>query len=106
MIKYFKNRFLLVSGILLLGTLNNSLAENESDQDRARQLRENEDILPLERILEQAKTQHRGRLIEAELDQEENRWIYGVEILDENGIVWDMDYDATTGTLLETDQEK
>lgn len=104
MFTYFKTPFLLLAGIAFMGPLQYSLAGNEGDQNRARQLRESQDILPLERILEQAKAQHPGRIIEAELDQEENRWVYEIEILDENGVVWDINYDATTGKLLKTDR--
>jgi uncharacterized membrane protein YkoI len=103
---YPRAPFLFVAGITLLAVISYPLAENKRSQDRARQLRENKDILPLEQILEQAKARHPGRLIEAELDQEENNWIYQIEILDENGVVWKMDYDATTSKLLKADQDQ
>jgi len=38
--------------------------------------------------------------MEIELDNEDNRYVYGLEIVDEKDIVWDINLDARTGELL------
>jgi uncharacterized membrane protein YkoI len=75
------------------------------DHDRARQLRESGSILPLETILERAKTHRPGRLLEVELDSKHGRIIYEIEIIDKQGVVWEMQYDASSGELLDTERE-
>jgi uncharacterized membrane protein YkoI len=78
----------------------------DSDHDRAKQLREAGEILPLERIIEMAKKDHPGRLIEAELEEKKGRFIYELELLDEEGIVWELKYDARSGELLKEKRER
>lgn len=76
------------------------VARPEEDHDRARNLREKGKILPLEEIVRRAQERQPGKLLEAELEKEEGRLIYKVEILDEDGIVWDLTIDAKSGELL------
>lgn len=68
-----------------------------ADHDRAKDLRESGDILPLTDIVTKAGTEHHGRVIEVDLIRKGRRYIYEVEIVDEKGMVWRMLYDASTG---------
>lgn len=79
--------------------------EHESELEAIRELVQQGDILPLEQVLEQAHQQRPGRVLETELEQERGRYIYEVEVLDENGEVWEMKFDAASGALLEQEQE-
>ena len=73
---------------------------------RAARLSKNGDILPLEQILERAQAQHPGKLLEAELEDEQDQYVYEIKILDNKGMVWEMEFDAKTGALMRSKQEK
>jgi|PlaIllAssembly_1097288.scaffolds.fasta_scaffold441916_2 uncharacterized membrane protein YkoI len=68
--------------------------------DDARRLSQAGDIRPLEQILELAQRTHPGRTLEAELEHKHERYIYEIKIVDPQGTVWEMKYDARTGELL------
>lgn len=93
---------IVMSLILFAGA---GLAVADGDHDRAKQLKEAGEILPLERIVEMAKKDRPGQLLEAELDEKKGRFIYELELLDEEGIVWELKYDAKSGELLKEKQE-
>lgn len=80
-------------------------ADSEVDQDEARLLRNAGDILPLETILQQARSAHPGKVIEVELERKHGRLIYEMEILDEQGVVWEMKFDAGNGDILEEERD-
>lgn len=75
------------------------------DHAKAARLRDAGEILPLERIVERAREQHPGRVLETELEDKRGRYVYEVELLDESGSVWEMKFDARTGALLEQELE-
>lgn len=75
------------------------------DQDDARALKQQGVILPLEQILQAAQHIHPGRVIEVELEQKRNLYIYEVEIADSNGQVWEMKFNASDATLLSDERE-
>lgn len=72
--------------------------------EAVRDMAEQGDILPLERILQQARQQHAGRVLETELESSHGDLVYEVEILDDNGEVWEMRFDARNGTLIGAEQ--
>lgn len=72
----------------------------ESDQDIAKQLRDNEKIMSLEKILRQYKALYPGRLLDVELGTEHEQFIYELEILDRQGRIRKISVDAMTGALL------
>jgi uncharacterized membrane protein YkoI len=76
------------------------------DQDEARKLREAGDILPLERILDKAKQEQPGRVVETELERKSGRHVYEVKIVDQQGVVHELKYDAKSGDLLKAKQER
>ena len=75
-------------------------AAADSDHAAAKRLRESGEILPLEQILERAYKQQPGKVLETELDRERGRYLYEIEVLDANGKVWELKYDARSGELL------
>jgi len=94
---------LLVAGLALVVMLARSAGAD--DHERAHRLRESGDIVPLEQILERALDLYPGRVIEVELEDEGKRQIYEIEIVDPRGVVWELDFDAGSGLLLEEKQE-
>jgi len=63
------------------------------------------DILSLEQILHNARQQHAGRVLEIELEEQRTGLAYEVEILGDSGEVWEMNFDARSGALLEEVEE-
>jgi uncharacterized membrane protein YkoI len=84
----------------------------ERDHDDARALRERGEIVPLEQILAAVAEQRPGRVVEVELELEFDlqgsgkAYVYEVEVLDAGGEVWELKYDARTGTLLKQKKER
>jgi len=77
-----------------------SAAFADSDYDRAQQLREAGEILPLETILEKLHSSHPGKVLEVELENEHGQVIYEIEILDDTGKVQKIKVNAKTGEQL------
>lgn len=77
----------------------------EDDHDRARRLRDAGDILPLETLIERARAERPGRILELKLKEKKGRILYEVELVDERGIVWEMYFDARSGELLKSKQD-
>lgn len=83
-------------------TLLTALARAEGrDQDDIKRLRDAGDILPLRTIMQQwRERQAGGRLLEAELEREDDRYVYELVILGDDGVVRELQYDASTGEFL------
>lgn len=88
--------FLLISVIIATPVRAEDVSHSE-----ARTLRESGNILPLETILEKSKAFRQGEVIDTELEREKGMLVYEIEILDDQGRVWELEFDATNGDLLE-----
>ena len=75
------------------------------DHDEAREALERRDILPLQRILEIAQRTVPGEVLEVDLDRDDGRLLYEVEILARNGRVRTVTLDARTGAVLEVEDD-
>lgn len=76
------------------------------DQDEALRLRQRGVILPLEQLLQQALDRYPGaKLLEAELEEKHDVYIYEVELLTKEGVVRELDLDAATGRLLKDKED-
>ena len=76
------------------------------DQDEALRLRQQGVILPLEQLLQQALDRYPGaKLLEAELEEKHDVYVYEVELLTIEGVVRELDLDATTGQLLKDKED-
>jgi uncharacterized membrane protein YkoI len=76
------------------------------DHNAAKRLKESGDIVPLATILKTVSTTHPGRVLDAELQHQHGRPVYHVELVDAQGVVWYLRFDATQGTLLYKHKEK
>jgi uncharacterized membrane protein YkoI len=92
---------LLVTCMLLLV----GVVPADDDHLEARRLVQEESIQPLEEILEQLRKKRPGRILEVELEREHGRYIYEIELLDDQGKVWEMEIDAENGEILKTELE-
>ena len=76
---------------------------DDDDHERARAAVARGDILPLSRILDIAKRDTPGRVIDIELDEDDGRYIYEIEIIDGRGRIVEMKLDAASGRIVERD---
>ncbi len=82
-----------------------TFADDDDDHDRAKLLMESGEIISLENILKNARNVHPGRILEIELETKKNKLIYEIEILDTQGSVWELKFDAYSGDLIEKEKE-
>ncbi|MCG6943158.1 MAG: PepSY domain-containing protein [Thiohalocapsa sp.] len=82
-------------------------ADADQDAERARQLVQHGDILPLEQILARVRQARDGTLIELGLRQEGDHgtYVYEVKLLDAQGRLWEMELDAATGEVIEQEPD-
>ena len=92
--------------ILSLATLCSQVLARDLDQDEALRLRQKGAILPLEHLMHQALARYPdARLLEAELEEHDDHYIYEVELLTTQGVVREIKLDAATGALLEDKED-
>lgn len=70
------------------------------DHHTARELAANGRILPLRQVLDMAEGHQPGRFLEAEFEEDDGHYIYEIEIVDDKGMVWELEMDAMDGSLL------
>lgn len=58
-------------------------------------------FVALETLIEDALRRVPGEVIDIELDDDE----YEIEILDAQGVVWELDYNARTGAFMELERD-
>jgi uncharacterized membrane protein YkoI len=80
----------------------------DDDVELARRLREQGRILPLEQLLTRAQALRAGIPVEVELHVEDHRhaYVYEIEMLDRNGDLWSIAFDAETGELVHLDADE
>jgi len=100
--KYCIMRVLLAS-FMILSPLYTAMADD--DYIEARRLLDSGEILPLEVILKNVKQILPGKVLEVELEKEDEQIVYEIEILDRNGVIKEIYIDAKTGKLLLTKED-
>lgn len=100
-----KRTLFICLSILVSAMLAVSLAQADESASVARQLLKEGKIMPLQEILTKAKVIKPGQVIETDLEKDDGRYIYELEILDEQGQVWELELDAQTGEFVELENE-
>jgi uncharacterized membrane protein YkoI len=77
----------------------------EPDHEQAREALQRKEILPLDQVLSVIRDRVPGEIVEIELEREQNRWIYEVEIIDEAGRMRDVLVDAKNAEIIGTENE-
>jgi uncharacterized membrane protein YkoI len=77
----------------------------EPDHELARQALQRKEILPLDQVLAAIRDRMPGEIVEIELERENERWIYEVEIIDETGRMRDVLVDAKNAEIIGTEDE-
>jgi len=93
----------LLGSILLI--MISAGAYGDDDHERARQLLEAGDILPLQQILKNAREIQPGKVLEVELETEHDRPVYEIKLLTDQGEVVKLLFDASTGKPMATGKE-
>ncbi len=92
--------------LLILSAYCAQVLARDLDQDEALHLRQQGVILPLEQLMQQALGRHPGaRLLEAELEEKHNQYVYEVELLSTEGVVREIKLDAASGALLKDEED-
>ena len=73
------------------------------DHDAARRAYQRGEILPLSQILQRVLKVTPGEVLEVELDDDDGRPIYEIEILERSGRVLEFEIDARSGAVLKVE---
>jgi uncharacterized membrane protein YkoI len=79
---------------------------DDMDQELARELTKNGAIVPLDQVIARTIANYGGSLLEAELEPKGTRLVYELQILMSDGVVWEFEYDARSGELLNKKKER
>jgi len=96
-------KYLLITGLVALA---GSVQARDLGPDEALKLRDSGSIQSFEKLNQVALAQHPGGVIrETELENELGRYIYQLEVVDAQGVEWDLELDAKSGELLKNHQD-
>ena len=95
----------MVGVLSVLSPLAPLATASDDDHERARRLRDSGEVLPLASVIAKVREQQPGRVLEVEMDREHGRWVYEIELLAPDGVVWEFEVDAASGELLERERE-
>lgn len=94
----------LFTASLLAGT---TALARDLGPDEAIRLREAGTLQALDKLNQLALEQHPGgKIHETELEERKGRYVYQLEVIDAQGLEWDIEFDASTGKLLQNHQDK
>lgn len=97
-----KRRATLLSMVLIC----TSVQARDLGQDEALILRQQGTILALEQLVENALGRYPGaKLLEAELEEKHDVYVYEFELLTIEGIVRELKFDARDGRLLKDEED-
>ncbi len=94
---------MVLASIVAAGLARGSGAHDDDDQAQARRARAAGEIVSLETILAAVDAGFRGQVIEVDLERDDGRWQYEIELLTADGHVIELTYDAATAKLLEAE---
>lgn len=89
-----------------LAALTLGVSARDLSQDEALRLREQGRIIPLETLLELVAQRHpQSSLLEVELEEDDDIYIYEVELATHEGVVRELEFDAHSGTILKDEED-
>lgn len=97
------HKYLLIASFISLAV---SAQARDLGPDEALKLRDSGTIQSFEKLNALALAQHPGGVIrETELENEWGRYVYQLEVVDAQGLEWDLELDATNGQILKNHQD-
>lgn|SRR5690554_38448 len=92
--------------VILFLTVVSQVSARDLSQDQALKLRKEGKVLSSQTFIERALERHpKARLLELELEEKHGRYIYEVELLTVQGQVRELKFDASSGELLEDEED-
>lgn len=92
--------------LLLLVLPGPALADDDRDDaERASRGARSGEFMPFARLAQMTLQRYPGRIVEAELDEDDGRILYEIRILRPNGRVLEVEIDARTGRILDVDED-
>ena len=79
--------------------------EDDDDHERARVALQEGAVLPLADILARLGRRVGGRVIEIELERDDDRWVYEITAMTPSGRVRELAVDAATARVLELEED-
>lgn len=80
-------------------------APSGTDFDRALGAVQRGEIRRLSEILPRIEAEFGGRAIETEIETDDGRWVYEIDILTADGRLFEVDVDAVTGETISVEEE-
>ncbi|MES9844661.1 MAG: PepSY domain-containing protein [Candidatus Sedimenticola sp. PURPLELP] len=96
--------FYLIALLSIVG-LSGVVMGDDDDHLESRRLVEEGRIKPLQEILSLVTSQRPGAILEVELERDDGIMIYEIEMLGDDGRVWEMEINARTGEIIESHEE-
>lgn len=93
--------FLLLSLLVAGGT-----ARADDDHDRALEALREGRVLPVESIMAAARRDFGGEILDLELEDEDEGFVYEIKLMAADGRIMKVEYDASTGHLLRVRQRR
>ena len=94
----------VLAAVLLAGAMT-AVPADDIGHEAARRLRQAGLIVPLGDILADVTARHPGRVIETELERDDGRYVYEIELLGDDGHVYEFEFDAASGERLEFERK-
>ncbi len=88
-------------GALIFALVSMSAISDDNDSRKVRKLVQENEIVSLESLMPAIRSHGDWKILEIELEEEDNKLIYEVELLDKEGRVYEIRYDARTGQELD-----
>lgn len=100
-------RYFVIVLPLTVGLWGAGQAVARFDHNEIRRLYRSGTILSLDAIVAKHRRRYPGgQLLEAELEFEQNRYVYDLKIIDDDGVVREFEYDAASGELWHLEDKK
>ena len=99
-------RDLAVAALLGVAVLSAAWAGDHDDHERARAAVRAGEVLPLPALMERLQRTHPGRVLELELEREDDRWIYDIKLLQADGRLVKLEVDARTAEVLDVKRKR
>ncbi|WP_353235065.1 PepSY domain-containing protein [Diaphorobacter ruginosibacter] len=88
------------------GTLSGTAQAGPSDHELARQALREGRILPLRTVLDIMERDHKGQVLEVELERDDGLFIYEIKLLQQDGVLVKLKLDAATGRVIGIKQKR
>ncbi|SET03365.1 PepSY domain-containing protein [Thorsellia anophelis] len=95
---------LLVASLSIL-LPNTEVFAKKSEQEMVRDAVRRGEILPLKQILELVNAEFDGDIIEIELDEDDDEWVYEIKVLTPQNRILEIEIDARKGRILDVDHK-